>query len=676
MTGLVLTDDVVAPERNVVLEEQNQRVANNPRARLGEQIAGRALSQSSLRPAGDRLAARDREAQPRGRARVLQALLHAEQRGPGGRRRRHRRRGQDARGRDLRQGRARVAEIGAAHAPAGAAADRRAPRHAADPRVTQPSLQRSYLVPSLATAQARRSRGARGAGATSSAAAPTAGSIARWWSRSDSRSAPAPGIRARRSTRRASASTARPQPASRCRQLEDGDRRGDRRRCSTRASPPTKLERAKNRLIADAVYAQDSQATLARWYGAALTTGSTVEQVLDLARPLRAVTRRAGDATRRGTGSTSAARSPAISIKDGAAREEKTIVSSDSRRIACAAADRRACGAAQPATRHQDRARHLARRHRGLAGARAVGAAGRARISPSSAAPTRTRPTSPASPTWSASLLDEGAGELDAQAFQERLEDNAIELGFSAGARPFPRLAAHAARPIWTRPSTCCGSRSPRRASTPSGRAHPRPDAGAAAARDHQPERASPAAAGGRRRFPDHPYGRPTERHARNRSPTITRRRPAGPMSRSVFARDTLKIAVGRRYRRRRRSASCSTACSARCRRRRRSRRCPTCRHAAARPSASSSISTCRRRWSASAAPGIARKDPDFIAGLRGQPHPRRRLVHLAALRRGAREARPRLRRLVPICCRCDHAACSWRRHRDPRRPRRRDAAS
>src|SRR6185437_1674784 len=38
MTGLVLTDAVVLPERDVILEEQNQRVANNPRARLGEQI--------------------------------------------------------------------------------------------------------------------------------------------------------------------------------------------------------------------------------------------------------------------------------------------------------------------------------------------------------------------------------------------------------------------------------------------------------------------------------------------------------------------------------------------------------------------------------------------------------------------------------------------------------------
>ena len=38
MTGLVLTDDVVLPELKVVLEEQNMRVANNPGARLGEQM--------------------------------------------------------------------------------------------------------------------------------------------------------------------------------------------------------------------------------------------------------------------------------------------------------------------------------------------------------------------------------------------------------------------------------------------------------------------------------------------------------------------------------------------------------------------------------------------------------------------------------------------------------------
>jgi zinc protease len=39
------------------------------------------------------------------------------------------------------------------------------------------------------------------------------------------------------------------------------------------------LERAKTRLVADAIYAQDSQAMLARWYGSALTTGLGMEDV-------------------------------------------------------------------------------------------------------------------------------------------------------------------------------------------------------------------------------------------------------------------------------------------------------------------------------------------------------------------------------------------------------------
>jgi zinc protease len=39
------------------------------------------------------------------------------------------------------------------------------------------------------------------------------------------------------------------------------------------------LERAKTRLVADAIYAQDSQAMLARWYGASLATGLTIDDV-------------------------------------------------------------------------------------------------------------------------------------------------------------------------------------------------------------------------------------------------------------------------------------------------------------------------------------------------------------------------------------------------------------
>src|SRR4051812_3351774 len=38
MTGLILKDENVLPERDVVLEEYNMRVANNPDARLNEQI--------------------------------------------------------------------------------------------------------------------------------------------------------------------------------------------------------------------------------------------------------------------------------------------------------------------------------------------------------------------------------------------------------------------------------------------------------------------------------------------------------------------------------------------------------------------------------------------------------------------------------------------------------------
>ena len=123
---------------------------------------GRALSQSSLRPAGDRLAARDRDAQPRGRAGVLQALLHAQQRDPGGGGRRHRRRGEGDGGGDLRQGRPGRRDR-SAQAPAGAGADRAAPGHARRPARRAAEL--AAILPRAVRRhrQARRIRGARGA---------------------------------------------------------------------------------------------------------------------------------------------------------------------------------------------------------------------------------------------------------------------------------------------------------------------------------------------------------------------------------------------------------------------------------------------------------------------------------------------------------------------------------
>jgi zinc protease len=50
------------------------------------------------------------------------------------------------------------------------------------------------------------------------------------------------------------------------------------------------LDRSKNRLIADSIYAQDNQNTMARWYGAALTTGSSVEQIQTWPDRIRGVT--------------------------------------------------------------------------------------------------------------------------------------------------------------------------------------------------------------------------------------------------------------------------------------------------------------------------------------------------------------------------------------------------
>jgi zinc protease len=50
------------------------------------------------------------------------------------------------------------------------------------------------------------------------------------------------------------------------------------------------LARTKTRLIADGVYAQDNQASMARWYGTALTTGASVNDVRNWPDRVRAVT--------------------------------------------------------------------------------------------------------------------------------------------------------------------------------------------------------------------------------------------------------------------------------------------------------------------------------------------------------------------------------------------------
>lgn len=53
---------------------------------------------------------------------------------------------------------------------------------------------------------------------------------------------------------------------------------------------PEALERAKTRLVADAIYAQDSQAMLARWFGASLATGQTIRDVQEWPERIEATT--------------------------------------------------------------------------------------------------------------------------------------------------------------------------------------------------------------------------------------------------------------------------------------------------------------------------------------------------------------------------------------------------
>ena len=97
MVNLRLSDQEVATERQVIIEER--RVAHRERSLQHPHRAdvGRALSEPSLPHPHHRLDARDGQALARGRAGLLQALLRAQQRHRG----RHRRRQSGARSRRL-----------------------------------------------------------------------------------------------------------------------------------------------------------------------------------------------------------------------------------------------------------------------------------------------------------------------------------------------------------------------------------------------------------------------------------------------------------------------------------------------------------------------------------------------------------------------------------------------
>src|SRR5579863_1038577 len=157
MTGLVLKDENVLPERDVVLEEFNMRIANNPEARLTEQImAALYLNHPYGRPVigwhqeiekldrEDALAFYRRFYAPNNAILVIAGDIEADEVRPMAER-----------------------SFGAVAAQPAIPAKRVRPQEPepaaprtvtlSDPRVEQPGLRRYYLVPSAATAAAGES---------------------------------------------------------------------------------------------------------------------------------------------------------------------------------------------------------------------------------------------------------------------------------------------------------------------------------------------------------------------------------------------------------------------------------------------------------------------------------------------------------------------------------------
>jgi len=287
MTGLVLTDKVVKPELKVVLEEQNMRVANNPSARLSEQLeAALYLNHPYGKPVigwrheieklnrEEALAFYRQFYTPNNVIVVVAGDVTAE---------------------EVKKlaiatygkvkPRAKITPRMRPQEP-----EQQAARHVelADARVAQPSLMRYYLVPSGATAKPGESEALDvlshilGGGTTGRlydklvVERGIAVNVSSWY-QDAALDATHFGI------------SGTPKPGVTLPQFEEAI---DGVIADVIANGVTadELARAKNRLIADSIFAQDSQATMARWYGVSLSTGSTVERVLGWPDRIRAVT--------------------------------------------------------------------------------------------------------------------------------------------------------------------------------------------------------------------------------------------------------------------------------------------------------------------------------------------------------------------------------------------------
>jgi zinc protease len=288
MTGLILKDENVLPERDVVLEEYNMRIANNPDARLAEQIMAELyLNHPYHHPVigwhqeieklnrEDALAFYKRFYAPNNATLVVAGDVEAK---------------------DVRAMAERT--FGAVAPQPAIPAKRLRPQEPppvgprtvtlADPRVEQPGLRRYYLVPSATTAAAGESPALdvlaqlMGGGSNSylyralvvdKPIAFNADAGYQGTSLDDTQfvisASPKPGV-----------------------EFPEVEKAIDSVIAEVEQNPvPAEdLERVKTQLIAEAVYAQDSQATLARWYGAAITVGLSVDDIRSWPDRIRAVT--------------------------------------------------------------------------------------------------------------------------------------------------------------------------------------------------------------------------------------------------------------------------------------------------------------------------------------------------------------------------------------------------
>src|ERR1700729_306756 len=288
MTGLILKDENVLPERDVVLEEYNMRVANNPEARLNEQImAALYLNHPYGRPVigwhheiekldrEDALAFYRRFYAPNNAILVIAGDVDA---------------------RDIRP----MVERAFGDVPAQPAIPAQrirpqepvpvAPRTVtlSDSRVEQPGIRRYYLVPSATTAAAGESPAldvlAQLMGGGSNSYLYRALVIDRPLAVSASAGYQGTSLDPTQFTISAS-----PKPGVEFAQVEQAI---DEVIADIAENPvhAEDLERVKTQLSAGAIYAQDNQATLARWYGGALTTGLSIEDIRSWPDRIRAVT--------------------------------------------------------------------------------------------------------------------------------------------------------------------------------------------------------------------------------------------------------------------------------------------------------------------------------------------------------------------------------------------------